>query len=200
MDQNEAIEFLRQRKAEDPSWQGLCKMCGRCCRLAVPQLLHDKLEKLSASGDIEAQSFLGIFVPYSSFEEAKAAVPEHFERIVKELSQKPDFDLNKITFYHCKYITDDNLCSIHNERPECCRRAPDHGWSLFPPECGYEGWQFEQREHHKRVIRNLKELLQELEFYKDEDVITEDKQTAKELREKILKKIEPWKKFGSDDW
>lgn len=200
MDQEEAIEFLRQKKAADTSWQNLCNMCGKCCRLAVPQFFHQELEERSSCGDVEAQAFLGIFEPYSSVEEAKSVIPDHFDRIVKELSQKPDFDISKVTFYHCKHITDNNLCSIHETRPECCRRAPAHGWSLFPPGCGFEGWQFEQREHHKRVIRNLKEILYELEFYNDNDVITEDKQTAKELREKIIKQIEPWKKYGANEW
>lgn len=200
MDQDEAIEYLRQKKAADTSWQNLCKMCGKCCRLAVPQFFHDELEELSESGDIEAQAFLNIFEPYASIEAAKFAVPDHFEKIVNELSKNPDFDINKFTFYRCKHITDKNLCSMHETRPECCRRAPCHGWSLFPPDCGFEGWQFEQRENHKRVIRNLKEILHELDFYKDDDIITEDKQTAKELREKIIKKIEPWNKYGAENW
>ncbi len=200
MNQDEAVEYLRNKKAQDENWQSLCRMCGKCCRLAVPQFFHDELVEKSELGDKEAQAFLSIFVPYSSWKEAKERVPDHFDKIVKELSRSEDFDLEKVTFYHCQHITDDNLCSIHQTRPECCRRAPGHGWSLFPPGCGFEGWQFEQREHHKRVVRNLKELLEELALYNDEDIITADKQTAKELREKILKQIEPWKKYGADCW
>ncbi len=200
MDQNEAVQFLKQKKAQDPNWQSLCLMCGRCCRLAVPPSCHDELIEKDESGDVEAHAFLNTFVPYSSWQEAKAAVPEHFERIVSEIKENDDFDINKVTFYHCQHVTDDNLCSIYEIRPECCKRAPAHGWSLYPPGCGFEGWQFEQREHQKRIVRNLKELLEELSLYGDNDVVTSDGQTATELREKILKQIEPWLKYGAKNW
>lgn len=200
MNQDEAIEYLRQLKESDNGFQGLCKMCGRCCRLAVSAYSHAELLERAENKDPEAISFLGIFKKYSSPEEAKAAVPEHFERIVKELSFKPDFDINNVSFYYCANITENNLCKIHEKRPECCRRAPGNGWALFPPGCGFEGWQFEQREYQKKVVRRLKEILYELEFYDEDAVITKENKTARELKEDISGKIELWKKYGSDNW
>ena len=81
---------------------------------------------------------------------------------------------NEITFYYCPNLTKDNKCSIHVTRPDCCRRAPRNGWSIFPPGCGFKGWQFQQRERVKGLIRKIKEHIIELELLEPETIINEE--------------------------
>ena len=200
MNQEEAIEYLIKKRDEDVQLKDLCLKCGKCCRLAVPQLLYDELKEMKDSGNKEAEAFLSVFVPYGSWQDAKHALPDHFEKIVKTLSLDKNFELDKVTFYHCKYVTEDNLCPIYDSRPNCCKIAPANGWSVFPPECGYEGWQFQQREETKRLVRNLKELLEDLSLYSDDEIVTQDGQSAKELKIKVMEKIEPWNKYGAKNW
>ncbi len=200
MNQEEAIAILEKKRAEDASLSTLCLNCGKCCKLAFPQYDYEEIADKSQVGDTTAKGFLSVFKPYDSWQEAQNAVPDHFERIVNELRTRENFDLNKLTFYYCDHLSENHLCNIYCDRPECCKIAPANGWSLFPPGCGYEGWQFEQREKSKKLVRNLKEILEDIALYNDEDVITSDKQTAKELREKITKQIEPFIKYGADNW
>ena len=98
-----------------------------------------------------------------------------------------------------KYIHD-NKCSIHATRPDCCRRAPRNGWSLFPPDCGFKGWQFQHKEKVKASVRKLKEYLLELELLPDDYVLKERNKTVKEMKDFIKEKIAPWRKYGADLW
>ena len=200
MIQDEARDYFKENRILDNSRSHLCLMCGRCCRMAAQGHSYEELLKLKADGDIEATEFLSCFAPYETLEKAKEVDPVHFERVMNELKSKPDFDESKVSLYHCSYISKDNLCSNYEKRPDCCRRAPNSAWALFPPGCGYEGWQFEQREKQKKHVRQMKELLYELSFYPEDHIITSDNQSVKELKEKISKEIEPWKKYGADEW
>jgi len=181
--------------------QHLCKMCGRCCKAIVPEYSHAELEKLSQEGDDEASVFVNFFKRYDSLESAKKVVPEHIEQIIRELThQKKDLDVNGLNFYYCPHITNENKCSIHLKRPECCRRAPRHGWSLMPPGCGFEGWQFELRERVKKNIRSLKEYLYEKEMLIGEGQIPEQNMTVAELKKIVDQKINDWERYGAKYW
>ena len=165
---NEPVSYL----TEFP--QHLCKMCGKCCKAITTPYTHQELVKLAQEGQEEAKVFVEIFQRYDSVEAARAAVPDHVENILNQLKKSnTDFDESKVTFYHCPHLTEDNKCSIHSTRPDCCRRAPRNGWSLFPPECGFKGWQFQQREKVKASVRKLKEYLAELELLDDDFVLQE---------------------------
>lgn len=180
--------------------QQLCNMCGKCCRAITTPYTHDELVELANSGQEEAKVFVEVFKRYSSVEAAKKAVPDHIENILKELRKNPDFDESKVQFYYCPHLTTKNTCAIHATRPDCCRRAPRNGWSLFPPKCGFKGWQFMQRERIKKSVRIVKERLTELELLPDDFYIKTKNTTVGELKQKLLAKIQPWEKYGANFW
>jgi len=127
-------------------------------------------------------------------------VPEQIDQVLKVVSYRPDMDINNLTFYYCPHIGDDNLCMIYETRPNCCRRAPRHGWSLMPPGCGFEGWQFEQREKHKKMIRSVKEHLYTIEKLSKDGKVPGRDITVEELKKTVEEKIKPWERFGSMFW
>jgi len=180
--------------------QYLCKMCGRCCKAIVPEYSHEELEKLAEQGDSEARVFTEFFNRYPTLDDAMKVVPEHVNQIIQTLKDKGSYNEETFTVYYCPYITENNMCSIHEQRPDCCRRAPRHGWSLMPPGCGFDGWRFEMREQHKKTIRSLKEYLYEVKQLSPNGVIPGQKMTVNELENLINEKIKPWEKYGSRYW
>lgn len=171
--------------------QRLCLMCGRCCRVATASISHEELLKAFEDGEQSAKEFLEIFEPYPSYEDAMKVD----EALVKNI---PDYE-NK-TFYRCRFIQDDNLCSRYETRYEVCRAFPTSPWAVIPPGCGYEGWNFVEREKHKQRIRKLKE---EQILYKSK-LTTNIPNKEKKLYEKLIKKIDErinlFEKYGSKDW
>ncbi len=180
--------------------QYLCKMCGKCCRSIISAYSREELKQMAENGSEEAKVFTEIFKAYDSIEEAKKVVPEQVEQVINELSQQENFDINKITFYYCPYITEDNKCGIYENRPDCCKRAPTGGWSCMPPGCGFEGWQFEEREKIKQKVRKYKEYLIASEAISEDGSIPGQDYSIEELRQIIEKKISPWEKYGSKFW
>lgn len=180
--------------------QHLCKMCGQCCLAITTPYTHDELIELANEGQEEAKVFVDIFKRYESVDAAKKAVPEHVENILCELKKNPEYDESKVSFYYCPHLNENNLCSIHSSRPECCRRAPRNGWSLFPPGCGFKGWQFQQRERVKYNVRKLKETLMDFELLNDDTILPTSNITVKDARLKILEKIAVWEKYGATYW
>lgn len=180
--------------------QYLCKTCGKCCRSITTRFSYEELKQMTEEGEEEARVFIEIFKAFPSIEEAKKVIPEQIDNILKELSTKEGFNIDDITFYYCPHISDKNLCGIYETRPGCCRRAPRHGWSVMPPGCGFEGWQFEQREKHKKTIRILKEYLYMAETLSEDGKVPGKEMTVEELRNFIESKIKPWERFGSQFW
>ena len=181
--------------------QHLCKMCGKCCKAITTPYTHEELVQLANEGQEEAKVFVEIFEKYPSVEDAKRAVPDHVENILNQIRKvNPDVDESKLAFYHCPHLTVDNKCSIHSTRPDCCRRAPRNGWSLFPPNCGFKGWQFQQKERVKHSVRKLKEYLYELDLVPPDTIIEGRNMTAAEMKQQIYEKIKPWDKYGSEVW
>lgn len=191
---NEPVSYL----PEFP--QHLCNMCGKCCLAITTPYPHDEIVKLAQEGQEEAKVFVEIFKRYDSIDDARARVPDHVENILNMLRQNPSFDESKVTFYYCPHLTEDNKCSIHKTRPDCCRRAPRNGWSLFPPDCGFKGWQFQQRERIKSSVRHLKEYMLELDLLEPDFFMEERNMTALQMKEMIAKKIKPWEKYGGHFW
>ncbi len=70
----------------------------------------------------------------------------------------------------------------------------------MPPGCGFEGWQFEEREKTKQYVRKLKEYLITAEATAENGIVQGKDITIEELREIINKKIAQWEKYGSDLW
>jgi Fe-S-cluster containining protein len=180
----------------------LCHKCGKCCRSATTYNSYKKLQELCEKGDKEAIDFLEIFEPYESIEAARAVVPEQVEQVLDVISRRKDMNLDEVTFYHCRYVTEEGLCGIYERRPRCCREAPAHGWSVMPPGCGFEGWQFEQREKQKRMIRELKTIAYTMEQLSPDGVThpVRPDTTIADLKRTVDDKIKAWKPFGSEYW
>lgn len=88
------------------------------------------------------------------------------------LSDDGNYNEEEITFYGCKYLQPDNLCSRYDTRLTLCKHCPSSPWSIVPPGCGFEGWLFWQREELKQKIRRSKEELIELQLLKKEKLQT----------------------------
>lgn len=193
-------EINKYKKEAEEFPQYLCRMCGRCCKSMATSDTHEELEKLAKLGNEEAKVFVHMFKKFPSVEEARKVVPEQIERVLEELRTKDDFDEEKVSFYYCPHITEENLCPMHKDRPGCCRRAPRNGWSCMPPGCGFEGWQFELREKYKKMVRKLKEYLTGIEAVSEDGKVPGKDMTVEELKNIINEKIKPWSRFGSEFW
>ena len=180
--------------------QHLCHMCGKCCRVVTTSTPYEELKKLASSGDKGAIDFLSLFVPYNSVEEARNIEPEVVDNIIKQLKNDNNFDETQNTFYGCKYLQDNNLCSRYETRLDLCKHCPSTPWSIVPPNCGFEGWLFWQREEIKRKVRLEKEELLDLKLLR---LKTTNEETLKKIdlvEQKIKKSIALYKKYGSENW
>lgn len=180
--------------------QSLCKMCGRCCRVSTTSTPYAELKKLAQKGDKPAIDFLSIFEPYSSIEEARLADSGIVDNIIERLSQDGNYDEKNTTFYYCRYLQDDNLCSNYENRPLLCKHCPSTPWSIVPPECGFEGWLFMKREEIKQKIRKSKEELLELELLKQKTVDEKTLEKINQVQNKIHQSINLYKKYGAENW
>ena len=180
--------------------QRLCKMCGKCCKMAVSMYSFDEMVEFSADKESEANDFLEVFVPYENLNEPRKFSPEYVDIVINKLKEQGKYNENEPVFYHCKYIKDDNSCKIYEKRYGWCKRCPAHAWMLMPVGCGFSGWQFALREQIMHDVRKLKEYLYECEMLYGEGEIPSKNMTVKELKELILSKIEPYKRFGSMYW
>jgi Fe-S-cluster containining protein len=180
----------------------LCHKCGKCCRSATTYHSHKKLLEMVEAGNQEAIDFLSVFKPYDSIEDARQVEPEQVENVLRVVSGRDDMSLDELTFYHCEYVTPEGLCGIYERRPRCCQEAPGHGWSAMPPGCGFEGWQFEQREKQKRMIRDLKTSLYVMEQMSPDGIHhpLRPETSLDDMRLAVADRIKPWKTFGADFW
>lgn len=177
----------------------LCKKCGVCCRVVVPSYTHEEIQQMAENNEKEAIDFLKIFVPYDSVDEIPEYGMPHYNQIISVMSADENFDEKNVTVFHCRYITDELTCPIYSERPDCCRRAPHNGWSLFSPTCGYTGWQFLQRERQKQNVRKYKEILYEIEMTGNPEM-KYNGMTIDELKKHVEEKIKPFEKYGAKIW
>lgn len=180
--------------------QSLCHMCGKCCRVVTTSTPYKTLKKMAEENDKGAIDFLSIFVPYESIEAARQADSEVVDNIINRLSEDGNYIEDETTFYCCKYLQDDNLCSNYENRPVLCRHCPSSPWSIVPPGCGFEGWLFWKREEEKEKIRRAKEELLELKLLKKRKNSPETLQKIEAVEQKILRNIDMYKKYGSENW
>ena len=172
--------------------QRLCKMCGKCCRVATTEIPYDELVKRAQEGDESSVEFLDTFEPYESLEDALKAD----EATVKNI---PDWQ-NR-TFYHCKHIKpDSNLCPRYEERFLVCRTFPTSPWAVTPPGCGFEGWLFMEREQHKKKIRQLKEEVIYYQAKLKTDLPKKEKVLYEKLIKQINERVKLYDKYGSAYW
>jgi Fe-S-cluster containining protein len=137
--------------------QNLCKQRGICCRVAVFKGLHnwETLLEMTQQDDMDgemARDFASVFLPFSNHEEVRAIAPDFVDSALERAYAKGMRD-EEVGFYHCRYVSDDGRCSVHEDRPIGCRKYPlPHPNTLFHPGCGYEG---QAKENWKRVLEIL---------------------------------------------
>lgn len=180
--------------------QHLCHMCGKCCRMSTTSTPYEELKKLAAEGHQGAIDFLSIFVPYKSIEEARKVEPEVVENVIQRHKEDGKYNKANLTFYGCKYLGKDNLCTRYESRLDLCKHCPSTPWSIVPPGCGFEGWLFWQREEIKKKIRLEKEELLDLKILRLKTTNEEVLKKITLVEHKIQKSIDLYKKYGSENW
>lgn len=125
-----------------------CHMCGMCCRLASADAPYEELVVRAEAGDDFARQFTSIFLPYASRQAAQARHPEVVAAVlahVGDTNPDPGVDSEKVFFYHCPYIGEDNRCTIFgtDKRPDICARYPETPLSFMYEKCAWRPWQDE---------------------------------------------------------
>lgn len=146
-----AYESIMEQKNECE-----CNKCGACCKLAVSQYSYEQLKQRAMRGDKYSEEFISVFVPFKSEEEAKAVNPEYFEL----LNQLVEDD--KIYYYYCPKLGEDNLCTIYENRPSICKDFPYNPLKLLPSECSFNEWK--NKVAHQAML--LKAKTDIVDFYK----------------------------------
>ncbi len=181
--------------------QHLCKMCGRCCRVSTNnKYTYEEMKKMATDGNSYAQDFLKIFEPYPSIEAARKVDAATVDNIIEKLKADDCYVEENLTFYKCRYILDNNLCSIYEERPKLCIVCPSSGWVVTPPGCGFEAWLFLKREEDMQRVRQAKEELLDLKVMRTK---THDENILKKIdsvENKIRNTIKMFSEKGSMYW
>ena len=138
-----------------------CTGCATCCKLACSEFSYEELQQKAENkngfgGDNFATQFISVFVPYEDETEPKRIYPEYFELL------KDKLDGEKVYFYHCPKLTEDNRCPDYENRPQICRDFPDNPLSLLPKSCGYCAW----KEEVEPTALMLHSMLEIVDFYK----------------------------------
>ncbi len=184
MSENE--NFLWERRPQE-----LCKMCGKCCRIATTSKSYEELQNLASEGDKGALDFLELFEPYETVEDALLVDREHVEHI--------GYNENT-TFYHCRFLQKNNLCSRYDTRKDLCRHCPSTAFVILPPGCGFTDWIENEKQEIVKKLQTLKKEreLYQLTLYKGCD--ENKKAILNQLIEKIDTYINTYAKYGSLDW
>ncbi len=180
--------------------QSLCKMCGKCCRDVTTSTPYKKLKEMAENGDEGAIDFLSVFVPYETIEAAKAVDEGVVNNIISMLSMDGQYKEDETSFYYCKYLRDDNMCSNYENRLTLCKHFPSTPWAIVPPGCGFEGWLFMKREEDKQKVRLAKEELLELKLLRKRTTNEETLKKISIVEQKLQKNIDYYKKYGSENW
>lgn len=109
-----------------------CKMCGACCRLAISEFSPVELLDKASRGDNYAKEFIATFKPYEREEDAEKEFKLYVD-LIKESGEK-------VYYYHCDKVTEENKCSCYENRPRICRDYPDNPIQMLHPTCSFIGW------------------------------------------------------------
>lgn len=184
--------------------QELCKMCGKCCKVSTTSTPYEELKLLAEQNHEGAKDFLDIFEPYNSLDEMSEECKSIAQNIVncmeKDALESEKNIVGSLTFYKCKYISEDNKCSIYQDRKELCDRFPSSPWAVVPPGCGYIDWLEEKREEVKQQIRKQKENIEELKTLLNEPWPKEQQDKIIAMMNKIENTVRQYEKYGANDW
>jgi Fe-S-cluster containining protein len=130
-----------------------CHSCGQCCRLASSEHSYRELLERANEGDRFAQEFTSIFLPYVSREAARKREPEGVaevlahvgEEIAEGLRSEAEDSQEKVFFYYCPYIQEDNRCGVYGteKRPSICESYPETPLGYVAKNCAWKPWQEE---------------------------------------------------------
>lgn len=135
-----------------------CNCTGTCCKFACSEFSYDELLEKAKNGDNFATQFTSVFVPYENQEKAKEIYPEYVEMLEQKLGKD-----EKVYFYYCPHLDENNLCTQYDKRPDVCREFPNNPLSILPEWCGYYQW----KEEVEVLAMTLHALLSISEFYKE---------------------------------
>lgn len=151
--------------------QSLCRTCGKCCKVVsfknglsyreIKALAEQDINSSAEASQIEgARDFLSIFVPYESIQE----IEQVNLKLVEDFQKNFNKDITKEQyFFYCKFLSKDNLCLIHEDRPSLCRMYPiPHERTLFHDDCGFEK---QAKENWRQIQLIMKELEESLQSY-----------------------------------
>lgn len=124
--QNQKDLIIRMRQEID------CSMCGACCKLAISEFSHEQLREKAQNGDKYSKQFIETFIPYDGDKIPKTLFPQYLE-LIEESHEK-------IYYYHCDKVTNENKCPDYENRPDICRDYPDNPLQLLHLTCSFEKW------------------------------------------------------------
>jgi len=150
------IKMLEYRK------EFSCSSCATCCKLACSEFSYEELKQKAKEGDNFANQFVSIFVPYKTKEEAQKIYPEYIELLEEKLGKD-----EKVYFYFCPKLNENNRCSDYKNRPQICRDFPDNPLSMLPKACGFSKW----KEEIEPTALMLHATLEIVDFYKNKIII-----------------------------
>lgn len=116
-----------------------CHMCGMCCKMASSHSSYDAMQEKAGAGDVFAQEFVSVFLPYPSLDKAREVAPEVVDTT---LSQVTDGATEHVYFYYCPYLGEDNRCSVFgtSKRPSICGSYPETPLSAMYKNCAWQPW------------------------------------------------------------
>lgn len=87
-----------------------CKKCGSCCKGEMgPLLLEQDILNIAREKELKVNEFIELFC---------------VKQIVMLCDEKFELIYLKMEDSHCVFLNESNLCSIYEERPYQCKKAP----------------------------------------------------------------------------
>lgn len=151
----EIHEKLKQIDKKRENFQ--CAKCTICCALACSEFSYSQLKEKAGKGDVFANQFLSIFIPYEKDRKPEDVFPDY----VKLLKQKIPHEEN-VYFYYCPKLGEDKLCSDYENRPDICRDFPNNPLALLPYSCGFKPW----KDEVEILALSMHALIEIVDFYK----------------------------------
>lgn len=131
-----------------------CHQCGVCCRLASSEYTYDELcqQAEGGSGDVFAEQFTRVFLPYANTESAREKFPQILDAMEKEVGRSTGEQRGRLNFYYCPYVGEDNRCTLYgsDKRPALCETYPENPLVFVQSACSWNGW---KHENHQSTLQ-----------------------------------------------
>ncbi len=134
-----------------------CGCCSSCCKLASSEYSYEELKERAKNGDKFSQSFISVFVPYTSVEVPQKIYPDYVKLL------REHFDDKNLYFYYCPKLGADGLCTDYENRPDICRDFPNNPLVALPLDCSFNEW----KQEVEITALTLHALIDIVGFYKD---------------------------------